>query len=378
MKDLFERPSGFETAILVSVDFGESDYLESLEELKQLSTSAGLEVRGTIEGKRSTPDAKLFIGSGKADELRQAMQASECNIAVFNHDLSPSQQRNLERFLQARVVDRTGLILDIFSQRAQSHEGKLQVELAQLEHLSTRLVRGWTHLERQKGGIGVRGGPGETQLELDRRMLRDRVKQLREKLLKLKAQRGMQRRARKRSKVMTVSLVGYTNAGKSTIFNRLTKSNLFAADQLFATLDTTTHKIYIAGCGQVVISDTVGFIKHLPHALVEAFGATLEEAAQADLLLHIVDTASTNREEQISEVNKVLNEIGAAAVPQILVHNQIDRVGLEPALARDEYGRIASLHVSAKTGEGMDLLRLAMAEHYQLLQKQSTEESAFA
>lgn len=378
MKDLFERPSGFETAILVSVDFGESDYLESLEELKQLSTSAGLEVRGTIEGKRSTPDAKLFIGSGKADELRQAMQASECNIAVFNHDLSPSQQRNLERFLQARVVDRTGLILDIFSQRAQSHEGKLQVELAQLEHLSTRLVRGWTHLERQKGGIGVRGGPGETQLELDRRMLRDRVKQLREKLLKLKAQRGMQRRARKRSKVMTVSLVGYTNAGKSTIFNRLTKSNLFAADQLFATLDTTTHKIYIAGCGQVVISDTVGFIKHLPHALVEAFGATLEEAAQADLLLHIVDTASTNREEQISEVNKVLNEIGAAAVPQILVHNQIDRVGLEPALARDEYGRIVSLHVSAKTGEGMDLLRLAMAEHYQLLQKQSTEESAFA
>ncbi|HQS36852.1 MAG: GTPase HflX [Methylotenera sp. 24-45-7] len=375
---MFERPSGFETAILVSVDFGESDYLESLEELKQLSTSAGLEVRGTIEGKRSTPDAKLFIGSGKADELRQAMQASECNIAVFNHDLSPSQQRNLERFLQARVVDRTGLILDIFSQRAQSHEGKLQVELAQLEHLSTRLVRGWTHLERQKGGIGVRGGPGETQLELDRRMLRDRVKQLREKLLKLKAQRGMQRRARKRSKVMTVSLVGYTNAGKSTIFNRLTKSNLFAADQLFATLDTTTHKIYIAGCGQVVISDTVGFIKHLPHALVEAFGATLEEAAQADLLLHIVDTASTNREEQISEVNKVLNEIGAAAVPQILVHNQIDRVGLEPALARDEYGRIVSLHVSAKTGEGMDLLRLAMAEHYQLLQKQSTEESAFA
>ena len=378
MKDLFERPSGFETAILVSVDFGESDYQESLEELRQLSLSAGLQVRGAIEGKRSTPDAKFFIGSGKADELLIAMQASDCNIAVFNHDLSPSQQRNLERFLQARVVDRTGLILDIFSQRAQSHEGKLQVELAQLEHLSTRLVRGWTHLERQKGGIGVRGGPGETQLELDRRMLRDRVKQLREKLLKLKAQRGMQRRARKRSKVMTVSLVGYTNAGKSTIFNRLTKANIYAADQLFATLDTTTHKIFIPDCGQVVISDTVGFIKHLPHALVEAFGATLEEAVQADLLLHIVDTASTNRDEQIFEVNKVLNEIGASNVPQILVHNQIDRVGLAPALARDEYGRIASLHVSAKTGEGMDLLRLAMAEHYQFLQKQSTEESAFA
>lgn len=378
MKDLFERPSGFETAILVSVDFGETDYQESLEELRQLSLSAGLQVRGMIEGKRSTPDAKFFIGSGKADELMQAMKAAECNIAVFNHDLSPSQQRNLERLLQARVVDRTGLILDIFSQRAQSHEGKLQVELAQLEHLSTRLVRGWTHLERQKGGIGVRGGPGETQLELDRRMLRVRVKQLREKLLKLKAQRGMQRRARKRSKVMTVSLVGYTNAGKSTIFNRLTKANIYAADQLFATLDTTTHKLFIPDCGQVVISDTVGFIKHLPHALVEAFGATLEEAAQADLLLHIVDTASTNRDEQIAEVNKVLREIGAAAVPQILVHNQIDRIGLEPALARDEYGRINTLHVSAKTGAGIELLRLAMAEHYQLLQKQSTEESAFA
>jgi GTP-binding protein HflX len=378
LKDLFERPSGGESAILVSVDFGESDYLESLEELRQLSLSAGLAVHGIVEGKRTAPDAKLFIGSGKADELRQMMQASESNIAVFNHDLTPSQQRNLERFLQARVVDRTGLILDIFSQRAQTHEGKLQVELAQLEHLSTRLVRGWTHLERQKGGIGVRGGPGETQLELDRRMLRVRVKQLREKLVKLKAQRGMQRRARKRSNVMTVSLVGYTNAGKSTIFNRLTKANIYAADQLFATLDTTTHKIYIEGCGQVVLSDTVGFIKHLPHALVEAFGATLEEAAQADLLLHIVDTASTNRDEQIAQVNKVLLEIGAAKVAQILVHNQIDRVGLEPALARDECGRISSLHVSAKTGEGMDLLRLAMAEHYQHLQKLSTEESAYA
>jgi len=377
LKDLFERPSGGEAAILVSVDFGESDYLESLEELRQLSLTAGLAVGGIIEAKRSTPDAKLFIGSGKADELLQMMQATESNIAVFNHDLSPSQQRNLERFLQARVVDRTGLILDIFSQRAQSHEGKLQVELAQLEHLSTRLVRGWTHLERQKGGIGVRGGPGETQLELDRRMLRVRVKQLREKLAKLKSQRGMQRRARKRSNVMTVSLVGYTNAGKSTIFNRLTKANIYAADQLFATLDTTTHKIFIPDCGQVVISDTVGFIKHLPHALVEAFGATLEEAAQADLLLHIVDTASTNREEQIAQVNKVLLEIGAAKVPQVLVHNQIDRVGLEPVLARDECGRIATLHVSAKTGDGMDLLRLAMAEHYQLLQKQSTEESAY-
>jgi GTP-binding protein HflX len=377
LKDLFERPSGGEAAILVSVDFGESDYEDSLEELRQLSLSAGLAVLGKVEGKRPAPDAKLFIGSGKADELAQMMQATESNVVVFNHDLTPSQQRNLERLLQARVVDRTGLILDIFSQRAQTHEGKLQVELAQLEHLSTRLVRGWTHLERQKGGIGVRGGPGETQLELDRRMLRVRVKQLREKLLKLKAQRGMQRRARKRSNVMTVSLVGYTNAGKSTIFNRLTKANIYAADQLFATLDTTTHKIYIPDCGSVVLSDTVGFIKHLPHALVEAFGATLEEAVQADLLLHIVDTASTNRDEQITQVNKVLHEIGASEVPQILVYNQIDRVGLEPAIDRDEYGRIASLHVSAKTGEGLEFLRLAMAEHHQYLQKQSTEESAF-
>jgi GTP-binding protein HflX len=375
---MLERPSGGEAAILVSVNFGDSDYEESLHELRQLSISAGLSVRGTVQTKRSTPDAKLFIGSGKAEELSQLMQASEANIAVFNHDLSPSQQRNLERLLDARVVDRTGLILDIFSQRAQSHEGKLQVELAQLEHLSTRLVRGWTHLERQKGGIGVRGGPGETQLELDRRMLRDKVKQLRERLAKLKAQRGMQRKARKRSNLMTVSLVGYTNAGKSTLFNRLTKADLYVADQLFATLDTTTHKIFIADCGSVVLSDTVGFIKHLPHALVEAFSATLEEAVQADLLLHIVDTASSNREEQIAQVNNVLQEIGADKVPQILVHNQIDRVGLEPMISRDEYGRITTIHVSAKTGAGMDLLRLAMVEHQQYLHKLSTEQSAYA
>jgi len=378
LKDLFERPGGGEAAVLVSVDFGDSDYEDSLGELRQLATSAGLLIRATVEARRTAPDAKLFIGSGKADELAQMMQACAADIAVFNHDLSPSQQRNLERLLNARVVDRTGLILDIFSQRAQSHEGKLQVELAQLEHLSTRLVRGWTHLERQKGGIGVRGGPGETQLELDRRMLRDKVKQLREKLLKLKAQRGMQRRARKRSKVMTVSLVGYTNAGKSTVFNRLTRADNYVADQLFATLDTTTHKIFIAECGSVVLSDTVGFIKHLPHALVEAFSATLEEAVQADLLLHIVDTASGNRDEQIAQVNKVLHEIGAADVPQILVHNQIDRVGLAAALSRDEYGRITNIHTSAKTGDGINLLRLAMAEHYQHLQKLSTEESAYS
>jgi GTP-binding protein HflX len=374
---MFDRPGGFETGILVSVDFGEIDYIDSLQELRQLSESAGLKIRGTIEGKRSTPDAKYFIGSGKADELKQMLEASESNVAIFNHDLSPSQQRNLERKLEIRVVDRTGLILDIFSQRAKSHEGKLQVELAQMEHLSTRLVKGWTHLERQKGGIGVRGGPGESQLELDRRLLGKRVKQLKEKLVKLKNQRGMQRRARRRSNVLMVSLVGYTNAGKSTLFNKLTKAQIYAADQLFATLDTTSHKMYVPDCGQVVLSDTVGFIKHLPHALVDAFGATLDEAKQADLLLHIVDTASPNRDEQILQVNKVLSDIGATEVPQIIVHNQIDRANLKPAVGRDEYGNIASLHVSAKTGEGMDLIRQAIAEHYQHLKKQSTEESAY-
>ncbi len=369
--------------VLVSLDFGDSDYAESLHELRQLVTSAGMQVRGTVEGKRSAPDAKLFIGSGKADELKLMLESSETSLVAFNHDLSPSQQRNLERFLQAKVLDRTGLILDIFAQRAKSHEGKLQVELAQLEHLSTRLVRGWTHLERQKGGIGVRGGPGEKQLELDKRMIGVRVKQLREKLAKLKQQRCMQRKSRKRSNTMTVSLVGYTNAGKSTLFNRLTQSGVYVADQLFATLDTTSRKMYLgdnyhSGGGTLVISDTVGFIKHLPTTLIEAFGATLEEAAQADLLLHVVDVASTNREAQIAQVNHVLHEIGAASVPQILLLNQIDRLDNEAGFERDEYGRIYKVRVSAKTGAGLEFFRLALLEHQQLLKKLSTEESAYA
>lgn len=374
---MIDRPIGGDAAVLVSVDFGEFDYQESLQELTQLALSAGLSVRATIEGKRLKPDAKYFIGSGKAEELSATIKATQSKVAVFNHDLSPSQQRNLERLLECRVADRTGLILDIFAQRAQSHEGKLQVELAQLEHLSTRLVRGWTHLERQKGGIGVRGGPGETQLELDRRMLRVRVKQLREKLDKLKQQRGMQRRSRKRSKVLSVSLVGYTNAGKSTLFNRMTQSGVYAADQLFATLDTTSRKLFIPEAGAIVMSDTVGFIKHLPHALVEAFGATLEEAAQADLLLHIVDTAGTNREEQIAQVNKVLNEIGAQQVHQVLVLNQIDRVGLEAGLERDEYGRISKVRISAKTGEGLELVRQVLIEHQQRVNAYLTSEEAY-
>lgn len=375
---MFDRPSGGDAAILVSLDFGEPDYEDSLQELRQLASSAGLQIKGVVEGRRPKPDAKYFIGSGKAEQLSAEMKATESRVAVFNHDLTPSQQRNLERLLEARVIDRTGLILDIFAQRAQSHEGKLQVELAQLEHLSTRLVRGWTHLERQKGGIGVRGGPGETQLELDRRMLRVRVKQLREKLDKLKQQRGMQRRSRKRSQVMSVSLVGYTNAGKSTLFNKLTQSGVYAADQLFATLDTTSRKLFIPESGPVVLSDTVGFIKHLPHALVEAFGATLEEAAQADLLLHVVDTASGNRDEQILQVNKVLDEIGASSVRQVLVLNQIDRIGMEPGLERDEYGRICKVRVSAMTGEGLPLLRQVMVEHQQVVAEQTVQYSVLA
>ncbi len=366
---MIDRPSGGDSAVLVSLDFGDSGYAESLQELRQLALSAGLEVLATVDGRRPKPDAKYFIGSGKADEVSLTMKSEGASVAVFNHDLSPSQQRNLERLLECRVVDRTGLILDIFAQRAQSHEGKLQVELAQLEHLSTRLVRGWTHLERQKGGIGVRGGPGETQLELDRRMLRVRIKSLREKLAKLKRTRGLQRRSRKRSQVMSVSLVGYTNAGKSTLFNQLTQSSVYAADKLFATLDTTSRKLFIQDGGPVVLSDTVGFIKHLPHALVEAFGATLEEAVQADLLLHVVDFASESRDEQVAQVNDVLTEIGARDVPQVIVLNQIDRLGLEAGLERDEYGRISKVRISAKTGEGLQLVRQAMLEHQQHLAK---------
>lgn len=336
-------------------------------------SSAGLSVQVSVEGRRLKPDARYYIGSGKAQELLQAVRSTGAGVVVFNHDLSPSQQRNLERLLACRVLDRTGLILDIFALRAQSHEGKLQVELALLEHLSTRLIRGWTHLERQKGGIGMRGGPGEKQLELDRRMLRARTKSLRARLDKLKKTRGLQRRARKRSRVLSVSLVGYTNAGKSTLFNQLTQSGVYTANQLFATLDTTSRKFFIPDCGPVVLSDTVGFIKHLPHALVEAFGATLEEAVQADLLLHVVDAASPNRDEQIAQVNLVLSEIEAMDVRQILVLNQIDRLGMEPGLERDEYGRIRTIRISAATGAGLDLVRQVMLEHQQSIVKKAAD-----
>jgi GTP-binding protein HflX len=348
-------------AALVGIDFGKGDFAASLEELTLLSKSAGAVPITTISGKRSSPDAALFVGSGKADEIAHAVTDNQLDIVIFNHALSPAQQRNLERHLKTRVVDRTSLILDIFAQRAQSHEGKVQVELAQLQHLATRLIRGWTHLERQKGGIGLRG-PGETQLETDRRLLGDRVKALRAKLEKLHKQRATQRRSRGRSNTFSISLVGYTNAGKSTLFNVLTKAKVFAANQLFATLDTTSRRIYLEEIGNVVISDTVGFIRELPHQLVAAFSATLEETVHADLLLHVVDASSPARMEQIEQVNMVLKEIGADDIPQILVWNKIDAAGLEPALERDEYDKIRRVFISAQTGDGVEILRHAIAE----------------
>ena len=359
---MFERPGSGDAAVLVSLDFGNPDYEESQEELKCLTESAGVSILGVVRGKRSRPDAALFAGKGKVDEIAGAVADSEANLVIFDHELSPAQQRNLEQRLECRVLDRTSLILDIFAQRAQSHEGKLQVELAQLEHLATRLVRGWTHLERQKGGIGLRG-PGETQLETDRRLLGKRVKLLKEKLVKLGRQRSVQRRARGRANVLSVSIVGYTNAGKSTLFNRLTHAQAYAADQLFATLDTTSRKFFVPEGGSVVLSDTVGFIKHLPHTLVAAFRATLEEAVEADLLLHVVDASSPNRDRQIVEVNKVLAEIGADRIPQLMVFNKIDVNGLAPGLERDEYGRISRIWISAQSGAGLDLLRSALAEY---------------
>lgn len=355
-----------DSAVLVALDFGTTDHADSLAEFRLLCKSAGLVEAGHVGGRRSRPDAALFAGSGKVDEIAALVAASGAKLAVFNHALSPAQQRNLERALAVPVIDRTTLILDIFAQRAQSHEGKIQVELAQLRHLSTRLVRGWTHLERQKGGIGLRG-PGETQLETDRRLLGIRVKILAEKLEKLQRQREVQRRARIRGRIFSVSLVGYTNAGKSTLFNALTKAGAYAADQLFATLDTTSRRLHLGDGLEIVVSDTVGFIRDLPHTLVAAFRATLEETVRADLLLHVVDSASPARLEQIHEVGLVLKEIGAESIPEILVWNKIDltsegqtryRAGLE----RNEYGKIQRLFVSAQNRDGLDFLRETLIE----------------
>jgi len=363
---VFERHQGGERVILVALDFGMPDFAESVAELRLLAGGAGLDVVGEVQGKRSRPDAALFVGSGKADEIAALVLATEADVVIFNHELSPAQERNLERRLQCRVVDRTSLILDIFARRAQSAEGKLQVELAQLQHLSTRLVRGWTHLERQRGGVGMRG-PGEKQLETDRRLIGVRVKALRERLAKLSKQRRTQRRARGRQQVLSVALVGYTNAGKSTLFNALTRAGAYAADQLFATLDTTTRKIYLPPQGdwtggEVVLSDTVGFITQLPHDLVAAFRATLEATVEADLLLHVIDSASPGRERQIEAVDKVLGELGADVVPQLRVYNKLDLTGVAPGVARDEYGKLQSVYVSAQTGAGLELLRDALAE----------------
>ena len=358
---MIERPAAGERAVIVQLDFGVDDLAEQVEEVTLLAESAGASVFAVVHGRRQSPDPATYAGKGKVEEIAAQVAAYGANLVIFNHELSPGQERNLERALQCRVIDRTSLILDIFAQRAQTSDGKLQVELAQLDHLATRLVRGWTHLERQKGGIGLRG-PGETQLETDRRLLGKRVKLLKERLHKLERQRGVQRKARTRGDVLNVSLVGYTNAGKSTLFNALTHAGAYAADQLFATLDTTSRKLWLDGVGNVVISDTVGFIRDLPHALIAAFHATLDATSQADLLVHVVDSASPARDEQVNEVNKVLEEIGASQVPQLMVLNKLDLTGLPPTVERNEYDRIVRVRVSAKCGDGLPLLRAALAE----------------
>jgi len=357
----FERPGSGEVAVLIHIDFGRDSEAEDPREFEELVLSAGGDPVAFIMASRQAPDSRTFVGSGKVVEIARTVEEHGAQIVIFNHTLSPSQERNLEREFKCRVLDRTGLILDIFAQRARTHEGKLQVELAQLEHMSTRLVRGWTHLERQKGGIGLRG-PGETQLETDRRLLRARIKAILGRLDKVRRQREQGRRSRRRAEVPTVALVGYTNAGKSTLFNRLTASGVYAADQLFATLDPTLRRLELEHAGAVILADTVGFISHLPHRLVEAFKATLEETRSADLLLNIVDAASGERDQHRFHVQEVLDEIGATDVPQIEVYNKIDCLEMGPRLDRDGEGRPIRVWLSASTGEGIDLLLQAIAE----------------
>ncbi|MDP2693280.1 MAG: GTPase HflX [Gallionella sp.] len=361
-----QQPPGPEAAVLVSIDFGESDHSESLEELLLLAETAGVRTLAVVQTKRQRPDAALFAGSGKVQEIAELVERLEAPLVIFNHDLSPAQMRNLTAKLNTpdsnvRVIDRTMLILDIFAQRAQSHEGKFQVELAQLKYLATHLVGMNQDMGQQKHAVGARG-PGETKLELDRRKLDKRVHLLKDRLEKLKKQRVVQRRARNRSDVLSVSIVGYTNAGKSTLFNRLTRADVYVADQLFATLDTTSRRMFTEGLGEIVVSDTVGFIRHLPHSLVAAFRSTLEETVQADVLLHVVDANNANRDDQIAEVNKVLAEIGAADIPQVLAFNKIDLQDIPPSVQYDDHGKIARVFLSAKSGAGLDGLRLVLDE----------------
>lgn len=360
--------AGGASVLLVGVDFGLPHFDGELEELGLLAQTAGLDPVARLTCKRKAPDAALFVGSGKADEIRTLAQMHGAVEVLFDQSLSPAQQRNLERHLELPVSDRTFLILEIFAQRARSHEGKLQVELARLQYLSTRLVRRWSHLERQTGGIGARGGPGEKQIELDRRMIGEAIKRTRERLSKVKRQRSTQRRQRDRRDTFTISLVGYTNAGKSTLFNALVKARAYAADQLFATLDTTTRQLYLGDAGRSVsLSDTVGFIRDLPHGLVDAFQATLQEAVDADLLLHVVDASNPHFPEQMDQVQRVLHEIGAADIPQLLVFNKLDALdaGQQPALLEDQYEvegqMVPRLFVSARSGQGLDNLRRALS-----------------
>ena len=374
---------GGASVLLVGVDFGLPHFDGELEELGLLAQTAGLNPVARLTCKRKAPDAALFVGSGKADEIRTLAQMHGAVEVLFDQSLSPAQQRNLERHLALPVSDRTFLILEIFAQRARSHEGKLQVELARLQYLSTRLVRRWSHLERQTGGIGARGGPGEKQIELDRRMIGEAIKRTRERLTKVKRQRSTQRRQRDRRDTFTISLVGYTNAGKSTLFNALVKARAYAADQLFATLDTTTRQLYLGDAGRSVsLSDTVGFIRDLPHGLVDAFQATLQEAVDADLLLHVVDASNPHFPEQMDQVQRVLHEIGAADIPQLLVFNKLDALGaeLQPALLEDQYEvegqMVPRLFVSARSGQGLDTLRRALAARVLAAQEDMTPADA--
>ncbi|OCQ50514.1 GTPase HflX [Photorhabdus australis subsp. thailandensis] len=370
---MFERYEGGEQAVVVHVFFSQDKDTDNLSEFESLVISAGVAPVQIVTGSRKAPHPKYFVGEGKAEEIAEAVKASSADVVLFNHALSPAQERNLERLCQCRVIDRTGVILDIFAQRARTHEGKLQVELAQLRHLSTRLIRGWTHLERQKGGIGLRG-PGETQLETDRRLLRDKIRQILSRLSRVEKQREQGRQARNKADIPTVSLVGYTNAGKSSLFNCMTSAEVYAADQLFATLDPTLRRIEVADVGTAVLADTVGFIRHLPHDLVAAFKATLQETRQATLLLHVVDAVDNRIDENIAAVDSVLEEIDAHEIPVLLVMNKIDMLGdFTPRIDRNEDNLPVRVWLSARTGEGIPLLLKALTErlsgeiaHYEL------------